>query len=336
MRSSKSSRLYGPTTYTRRTSVKKAGKINVVIFVTHSPNIHRVNRGFFVQFVNLLLNDATYLLDEALTKLVKIHDYQKQLHDQTLSPEDRDKIKTDLEQAEHQCQSWMQLVNDTMGMMKLFTETLRDSFTMPEIVVRLAGMLNYNLESLVGPKRNQLKVEDARKYHFDPKVLLSDFIHVYLNLGSKSEFLKAVAGDGRSYKPSNFEAASQILQHTLGKPPEMVAAWDDLRKRVAEAKDELDQTELDLGEIPPEFEDPIMGDLMSDPVILPSRHIMDRSTIVQQLLSSPKDPYSNVPMTLEDVVPADDLRKQIEAWKAERIALARAKASGEPMDTSSG
>ncbi|RWA09136.1 hypothetical protein EKO27_g5965 [Xylaria grammica] len=298
----------------------------------------RVNRQFFVQFVNLLLNDATYLLDEALTKLVKIHDYQKQLQNQGLSPEDRDKVKTDLEQAEQQCQSWMQLVNDTMGMMKLFTETLRDSFTMPEIVVRLAGMLNYNLESLVGPKRGQLKVEDAKKYHFDPKTLLSDFIDVYLNLGPKPDFVRAVASDGRSYKPTNFEAAAQLLQNSLGKPPETVVAWNDLRKRVAEAKKELDQAELDLGEIPPEFEDPIMGDLMTDPVILPSRHIMDRSTIVQQLLSTPKDPFSNVQMTIDDVVPADDLRKQIEAWKAERIERARQNAnpSSDSMDTSAG
>ncbi|KAI1179697.1 ubiquitin elongating factor core-domain-containing protein [Nemania sp. FL0916] len=296
----------------------------------------RVNRQFFVQFVNLLLNDATYLLDEALTKLVKIHDYQKQLQSAELSPEDREKIRTDLEQAEQQCQSWMQLVNDTMGMMKLFTETLRDSFTMPEIVVRLAGMLNYNLESLVGPKRGQLKVEDATKYHFDPKTLLSDFVDVYLNLGPKPDFVRAVASDGRSYKPSNFETVSRLLQHSLGKPPETVVAWDGLRKKIAEAKDELDQAELDLGEIPPEFEDPIMGDLMTDPVILPSRHIMDRSTIVQQLLSTPKDPFSNVHMTIDDVIPADDLRKQIQAWKAERIAIAKAKGSGEVMDTSEG
>ncbi|KAI1506684.1 ubiquitin elongating factor core [Biscogniauxia marginata] len=296
----------------------------------------RNNRQFFVQFVNLLLNDATYLLDEALTKLVKIHDYQKQLQDSAISHEDKEKIRTDLEQAEHQCQSWMQLVNETMGMMNLFTETLRDAFTMPEIVTRLAGMLNYNLESLVGPKRGQLKVEDAKKYHFDPKALLSDFVDVYLNLGPKQTFVDAVAADGRSYKPSNFETASRLLSNSLQKPPETVEAWDALRKKFAEAKERLDQAELDLGEIPDEFEDPLIGDLMTDPVILPSQNIVDRSTIIQQLLSNPLDPFTRNPMTIDDVVPADDLRARIEAWKAERVAAARANASTDAMDTTSG
>ncbi|XXG97398.1 hypothetical protein Hte_003699 [Hypoxylon texense] len=296
----------------------------------------KVNRQFFVQFVNLLLNDATYLLDEALTKLVKIHDYQKQLHDNKLSAEDKEKIKTDLEAAEQQCQSWMQLVNDTMGMMKLFTEALRDAFTMPEIVTRLAGMLNYNLESLVGPKRSNLKVEDAKKYHFDPKTLLSDFIDIYLNLGSKDAFIDAVAADGRSYKLENFETASKLLHKSLQKPPELVAAWNALTEKFTEAKKRLDQAELDLGEIPDEFEDPLMGDLMTDPVILPSKNIVDRSTIVQQLLSNPLDPFTRKPMTINDVTPADDLRMRIEQWKSERIKAAKPKAIGEVMDTTAG
>lgn len=290
-----------------------------------------------MQFVNLLLNDATYLLDEALAKLVKIHDYQKQLHDRTLSPEERDKISTDLEAAESQCQSWMQLVNDTMGMMKLFTAALRDAFTMPEIVTRLAGMLNYNLESLVGPKRGNLKVEDAKKYHFEPKTLLSDFVDIYLNLASKPIFIEAVAADGRSYRPANYAAVSQLLQQSLHKPPEVVSAWDSLRKQFAEAKERLDQAELDLGEIPEEFEDPLMGDLMTDPVVLPSNNIVDRSTIIQQLLSNPLDPFTRNPMTIDDVVPADDLRVRIEEWKAERISAAKTKASGgEAMDITAG
>ncbi|KAI1453518.1 ubiquitin conjugation factor E4 [Annulohypoxylon moriforme] len=300
----------------------------------------KVNRQFFVQFVNLLLNDATYLLDEALTKLVKIHDYQIQLHrsqNTGLSAEDIEKIRTDLESAEQQCQSWMQLVNDTMSMMKLFTTTLRDAFTMPEIVHRLAGMLNYNLESLTGDKRSNLKVEDAKKYHFDAKSLLSDFVDIYINLKSKPAFIEAVAADGRSYKPKNFQKTSVLLKEKFFKSKEVVDDWDSLCNQVAEAKQRLDQAELDLGEIPEEFEDPLMGELMTDPVILPSQNIVDRSTIIQQLLSNPLDPFTRNPMTINDVVPADDLRNRIKEWKAERIATAKAKVSGgEPMDMTEG
>jgi ubiquitin conjugation factor E4 B len=80
-----------------------------------------------------------------------------------------------------------------------------------------------------------------------------------------------------------------------------------------------------------------MGTLMTDPVLLPSNIIVDRSTIVQQLLANPLDPFTRQPMTINDVVPADELRQKVEAWKAERIAAVKAEArnqSGDAMDTS--
>ncbi|KAK7948686.1 ubiquitin domain-containing protein 2 [Apiospora aurea] len=296
----------------------------------------RVNRQFFIQFVNLLLNDATYLLDEALSKLATIHEYQKELQDPSMSAEDREKKQGDLEQAEGQCQSWMQLVNETMEMMKLFTETLTDAFTMPEIVSRLASMLNYNLDTIVGSKRGNLKVEDAKKYNFDAKTLLSAFVDIYLNLAQKSAFIDAVAADGRSYKPQNFHEASRILQTRSLKSPEELGRWDVLKEKVKEAKDVADKAELDLGEIPEEFEDQLMGILMTDPVILPSKNVVDRTTIVQQLLSNPLDPFTRQPMTIDDVVPDDALRARVDEWKAERVAAARKSRDGDQMDTTEG
>lgn len=266
-------------------------------------------------------------------KLIKIHDYQKQLQDPSLSQEDRTKIAGDLDQAEGACQSYMQLVNETMAMMKLFTETLKDPFTMPEIVGRLANMLDYNLDTLVGPKRGNLKVEDAKKYNFDAKTLLSDFTDIYLNLESKQPFIEAIAADGRSYKPTNFDEASRILTSRSLKAPEEMAVWERLKKKVKAAKEIADQAELDLGEIPSEFEDPVMGTLMTDPVLLPSKVIVDRSTIVQQLLANPLDPFTRSPMTINDVIPADELREKIDAWKAERIAAVKAQSSGDAMET---
>ncbi|TPX17100.1 uncharacterized protein E0L32_003218 [Thyridium curvatum] len=291
------------------------------------------NRSFFVRFVNLLLNDATYVLDEALSKFPKIHDLQKELRETPDMPQDtRQQKETELQQAEDQASSYMQLANETVAMMKLFTNALSDAFTMPEIVQRLAGMLDYNLDILAGQKSRQLRVENPEKYHFSPRTLLPELIDIYLNLSGKVSFVEAVANDGRSYKTDTFNNASRILATKGLSDPSKLAAWNALKDKFAKAKEIADQVEQDFGEIPSEFEDPIMGDLMKDPVILPSHHIVDRSTIIQHLLSDPKDPFTRQAMTIEDAIPADDLRERINAWKKEKLAAAKAKLA-DAMDT---
>lgn len=311
---------------------------------------YRSNRQFFIRFVNLLLNDATYVLDEGLSKFPKIHDLQERLRVpvEELSQEDRDRITEELKTAESQAASYMQLVNETVSMMKLFTSTLGEAFTMPEIVTRLASMLNYNLEILTGPKSRMLKVENPDKYHFNPRTLLPEIVGLYLNLGFSQTFIEAVASDGRSYKPELMDQVTYILRSKGMKTGPELVAWEKLTKKFEEAKKELDSLEMDFGEdIPSEFEDPIMGHLMKDPVRLPSRQIVDRSTIVQHLLSDMKDPFNRQPMTLEDLVPVDDLREKIEAWVEEKKREGRAArekereqqaagaggGGGEPMDT---
>lgn len=288
----------------------------------------RVNRPFFVQFVNMLLNDATYVLDEAFTKFPKMRSLEMELKDPSLSADDRQKKEEELQQLGNQAGSYMQLANETLEMMKLFTEALSEAFTMPEIVSRLASMLNYNLETLAGKKAAaELNVSNRDKYHFRPVQLLSDFVEIYLNLGSSGVFIDAVAADGRSYKPEVLERVTQILTSKHQKDPADIARWNRLRAKFLDSKTQLDQAELDLGEIPTEFEDPIMGDLMQDPVLLPSQHIVDRKTIVQHLLSDPKDPFTRQAMTVDDAIPQTELKERIERWREERIAEAKARLS---------
>ena len=49
--------------------------------------------------------------------------------------------------------------------------------------------------------------------------------------------------------------------------------------------------------------DPLMDTLMSDPVELPSGMIMDRSIIVRHLLSSQTDPFSRLPLSMDQLQP---------------------------------
>jgi len=189
---------------------------------------------------------------------------------------------------------------------------------MPEIVHKLAAMLDYNLDALVGPRCNELRVKDKDKYHFNPRQLLSDVVQVYLNLGDQNEFVRAVAGDGRSYRKELFESAADKCSNNNLKSPTEVEQLRLFVAKVEEAKITL-EAEEDLGEIPDEFLDPLMCTIMRDPVILPtSRAVLDRSTIKSHLLSDAKDPFNRKPLTIEDVIPDTELKERIEAFLIER------------------
>jgi ubiquitin conjugation factor E4 B len=219
-------------------------------------------------------------------------------------------------------------------MMKLFTETLSASFTMPEIVDRVAAMLDYTLETLAGPKSTNLKVDNPDKYQFRPKELLGEFADIFLNLGVSQNFVEAVARDGRSYKPSTFDAASRILTRFGIRSPEELNAFEKLKVRFQKAKEIDDQDEEDLGEIPDEFLDPIMATLMKDPVILPlSRQTVDRSTIRSHLLSDPHDPFNRSPLKIEDVIEDTERKAQIVAFREEMRLKAKA-SRDDKMDVS--
>jgi ubiquitin conjugation factor E4 B len=266
----------------------------------------KVNMEFFVRFVNLLLNDVTFVLDESFTAFHTIYDVSKELSmaGTSLDQEARQAKEEVLEQAKGRAKSYMQLTNETVAMLKLFTEALADAFTMPEIVQRLADMLDYNLDAMVGPKSNNLKVENLQEYNFNPKALLSEIVDVYLNLGEKENFVLAVARDGRSYKPDNFVSAGNIMRKFMLKGPEELDRWNRLTERFAQVKQEDEAADADLGEIPDEFLDPLMYTLMEDPVRLPvSKIVIDRSTIRSHLLSDPHDPFNRVPLKIEDVIP---------------------------------
>lgn len=292
---------------------------------------------FFVRFVNLLLNDVTFVLDESFTAFSQIHNLSKELSSgETLDENARKEKEEALEAAKGRAKSYMQLTNETVAMLKLFTEALADSFTMPEIVQRLADMLDYNLDAMVGPKQSNLRIENPQEYNFNPKQLLAEIIDVYLNLREKENFILAVARDGRSYKPSNFAQATTIMKRFALKSPEELDAWEDLASKIQAAKEADEQAEEDLGEIPDEFLDPLVYTLMEDPVILPSsRTTIDRSTIRSHLLSDPTDPFNRVPLKIEDVRPDVEMKKRIDAFRAEKRGARRAGGAGdEQMDTS--
>jgi ubiquitin conjugation factor E4 B len=289
------------------------------------------------------LNDVTFVLDESFTAFKEIHEVSKLLEDppahmdQNMRQENEEKLSA----AQGKAKSYMQLTNETVAMLKLFTEALADSFTKKEVVVRLAHMLDYNLEALVGPKKASLRVKNPEEYGWNPRQMLAEVTDVYLNHQGKQSFVDAVATDGRAYRPEYWTEAHKILAKYALKSPEQLREWEQMAAQIETAKEQADLEEADLGEIPEKYEDPLMATLMEDPVTLPiSKQVVDRSTIQSHLLSDPHDPFNRTPLKIEDVIPNDELRDEIQNWKANILAQkmaersAAAASASEPMDTS--
>ncbi|KAJ0100383.1 hypothetical protein Patl1_21822 [Pistacia atlantica] len=66
----------------------------------------------------------------------------------------------------------MKLANEDVSMLAFTSEQIVAPFLLPEMIERVASMLNYFLLQLVGPQRKSLTLKDPEKYEFRPKQLL--------------------------------------------------------------------------------------------------------------------------------------------------------------------
>lgn len=95
-------------------------------------------------------------------------------------------------------------------------------------------------------------MKNREKYHFQPRVLLSEIIDIYLHLNCPT-FVEAVARDGRSYKKEYFSKAASIMLKQRLKHPDDVAALESFVNKVEEAIQCGVLEEEELGDVPDEF-----------------------------------------------------------------------------------
>ena len=285
-------------------------------------NVARTCEKFYVQFISMILNDAIYLLDEAMAHLKEV----KEKLEERRSPawgarpaNERADQEGQLQQAERLLRSDLTLAQVHIRMMQYTTELVTMPFLQPQMVGRVAAMLDYFLMYLVGPDRKNLKVDNPDKYDWDPANMLSMIVSIYAHL-SKSEgapdFARAIALDLRSYRPENMEEAHRLCASRRLLQLDNLDAFARLAELCKVAAREEAEAEADFADAPAEYLDPIQCDLMQDPVILPSsKTVIDRATILRHLLSDKTDPFNRSPLTEDQLLPATELKAQIEAWK---------------------
>jgi ubiquitin conjugation factor E4 B len=268
----------------------------------------------FIRFVNLLVNDVTFLLDESISKLAEIHSKQVEISDPhwlSRPANERQDVENGLRTLERQCESYLQLTTSTLDMLEYFTTEIIDPFVRPEVVDRLAAMLCHNILQMVGPKCTNLKVKTPEKYHWEPRTVLRLLVGPLLNMSRREAFLQAVARDTRSFSRETFHRAAAVLRRHSIRSPSDIARLERIADRVAEI---VGQGDGDI-EVPDEYLDPLMFTVMKDPVRLTtSNMVVDRSTIFAHLLNDQTDPFNRMPLTMDQVIPETDLHRRIQEF----------------------
>uniref|UniRef100_A0A6Q2XGK0 Ubiquitin conjugation factor E4 B n=1 Tax=Esox lucius TaxID=8010 RepID=A0A6Q2XGK0_ESOLU len=293
----------------------------------HGTFLEEFNSGKqFVRYINMLINDTTFLLDESLESLKRIHEVQEEMKNKDqwdqLSREQQQSRQSQLTQDERVSRSYLALATETVDMFHILTKQVQKPFLRPELGPRLAAMLNFNLQQLCGPKCRDLKVENPEKYGFEPKKLLDQLTDIYLQLDC-ARFAKAIADDQRSYSRELFEEVISKMKKAGIKSTIAIEKFKLLSEKVEEIVARNSQSEMDYSDAPDEFKDPLMDTLMTDPVILPSGNIMDRAIILRHLLNSPTDPFNRQPLNESMLESLPELKERIQTWMREKQGQGR-------------
>ncbi len=97
----------------------------------------------FIRFVNMLMSDTTFHLDESLSGLAKINSIKAAMAAPDWESKDeneRKDLEAQLSQAEGSTPFHTQLGRSHVQLLRSFTETTKEPFLTPEIVDRLAAV----------------------------------------------------------------------------------------------------------------------------------------------------------------------------------------------------
>lgn len=128
-------------------------------------HIDDVEAPIFLRFINVLINDSIFLLDESLTNLQQIREMEEARDNNkwdALPQTERQQNQQNLHQLGMLARFDNILGRDTINILKLLTSETKGIFCHASMVDRIAAMLNYFLLHLCGPKQKNFKVSKVR------------------------------------------------------------------------------------------------------------------------------------------------------------------------------
>lgn len=309
----------------------------------------------FTKFIHLLVSDLNYLLEEGLSMLAEIkkrecsskqaltntntnNNLESGSFSSNIVNSNQEGIESTIEEMpverlENSCKGYMQLSHASASLLQKITEYYTiEVLDSPLILPQIVTCLNCTLDRLVGPKCLELKVSNFEAYNFNPRQLLANVCMAYVTLAFNTKtdgeglkrdaskiLISEIISEQRYFKISTFAKAHKIVRRegliSTSKSEYFNQLIKHLQKELEKNEVGYGLVNLDEADIPEEFLDPIMQDIMQDPVLLPtSSKIMDRMVIERILISDGVDPFNRLPLSKDDLIPQTSLKDRIQSF----------------------
>jgi len=287
----------------------------------------------FLKFLNQMMNDATMQLEEGMDTLLEVRKLVREGGEGALSRPAASAVNEDEQTSDgndmyrrsradpkEHCKTYMKMGNRTIKTLwSICGEAPMVIASKLNVLQQLLhNCLNSCLDRLVGPRCMELKgsTNDFQEFNFDPKELLQKIaeMYVFMNRADKDRVQKMITEDGRSYRPKTFIQAVKILRRERMISKEMLSDFEQFVDQLNKLASAQEAALLNL-EIPDNYLDPIMQEIMVDPVLLPtSKTIMDRKVIERHIMSNDDDPFNRAYLSVKDLEPQEELRAEIHAF----------------------
>jgi len=141
---------------------------------------NQMSSAIFERFLNCLINDMTYCLEEGLVKMEKIKVFEARQDQEPghISKEDTDNNNQD----RSICRANFQLAGECIWIVLQLSEWCKEIFKNEAFAERIANTLNFVLKHLVGPEMVRVQIKDPESVSFKQIKLLVELCTIYTNL----------------------------------------------------------------------------------------------------------------------------------------------------------
>ncbi|CAD8073532.1 unnamed protein product [Paramecium primaurelia] len=272
------------------------------------------------RLIKHMISDMNYGFEEIWTTYLET--YQKKLKDAPNSLQEKYNKKRELDLIKSQIKSNLQNMKSNLKLLVEF------SFHIPKVLMNevfqemILKMINYYLDNLLNERLKE-KLDSLKKIaekEFRLETFLTLIGTFFANVYNQKKVVSILVKDDRSYNIENFLKLEYFFRQKIAGQQEKVERLSKFIEtlQLKSEKKKFMESILEQTQIPERFQDPINGELMRDPVLLPqSKEIMDRKVIVTALLEKKQDPFTATPLDTKDLIPQPELKKEIEIWLTE-------------------